>query len=125
MPNKVDIAIELSCARVTVRRVLRTLAGVGQLDRAQKLTRVALHPIRKATLSIPLIGNEIAANGKLYGYHLPSQRSKAALSSVAQKFALLENAQLLDVFALHEADGNPMSWRTDGSIIKSCCIRRM
>ena len=36
-----------------------------------------------------------------------SQRSKAAPSSVAQKFALLDHAQLLHVVALHEADGKP------------------
>ena len=108
IPNEADLAIELGCARVTVNRALRTLAEIGLLDRRRKAgTRVALHPISKATLSIPLIRNEIEASGKLYGYHLLSQRSKAAPSSVAQKFALLDHAQLLHVVALHEADGKP------------------
>ena len=108
IPNEADLAIELGCARVTVNRALRTLAEIGLLDRRRKAgTRVALHPISKATLSIPLIRNEIEASGKLYGYHLLSQRNKAAPSSVAQKFALLDHAQLLHVVALHEADGKP------------------
>ena len=108
IPNEADLAIELGCARVTVNRALRTLAEIGLLDRRRKAgTRVALHPISKATLSIPLIRNEIEASGKSYGYHLLSQRSKAAPSSVAQKFALLDHAQLLHVVALHEADGKP------------------
>ena len=108
IPNEADLAIELGCARVTVNRALRTLAEIGLLDRRRKAgTRVALHPITKATLSIPLIRNEIEASGKLYGYHLLSQRNKAAPSSVAQKFALLDQAQLLHVVALHEADGKP------------------
>ena len=108
IPNEADLAIELGCARVTVNRALRTLAEIGLLDRRRKAgTRVALHPISKATLSIPLIRNEIEASGKLYGYRLLSQRSKAAPSSVAQKFALLDHAQLLHVVALHEADGKP------------------
>ena len=108
IPNEADLAIELGCARVTVNRALRTLAEIGLLDRRRKAgTRVALHPISKATLSIPLIRNEIEASGKLYGYHLLSQSSKAAPSSVAKKFALLDHAQLLHVVALHEADGKP------------------
>ena len=108
IPNEADLAIELGCARVTVNRALRTLAEIGLLDRRRKAgTRVALHPTSKATLSIPLIRNEIEASGKLYGYHLLSQRNKAAPSSVAQKFALLDQAQLLHVVALHEADGKP------------------
>ena len=68
---------------------------------------MALHPISKATLSIPLIRNEIEANGKLYGYQLLSQRRKTVPSMVAQKFALVDQAPLLHVVALHEADGKP------------------
>ena len=108
IPNEADLAIELGCARVTVNRALRTLAEVGLLDRRRKAgTRVALHRISKATLSIPLIRDEIEASGKSYGYHLLSQRSKAAPSSVVQKFALAGQANLLHVVALHEADGKP------------------
>ncbi len=108
IPNEADLAIELGCARVTVNRALRTLAEDGLLDRRRKAgTRVALHRIGKATLSIPLIRDEIEASGKSYGYHLLSQRSKAAPSSVIQKFALASQANLLHVVALHEADGKP------------------
>ena len=108
IPNEADLAIELGCARVTVNRALRTLAEVGLLDRRRKAgTRVALHRISKATLSIPLIRDEIEASGKSYGYHLLSQRSKAAPSSVVQKFALAGQTNLLHVVALHEADGKP------------------
>ena len=108
IPNEADLAIELGCARVTVNRALRTLAEVGLLDRRRKAgTRVALHRISKATLSIPLIRDEIEASGKSYGYHLLSQRTKAAPYSVVQKFALAGQANLLHVVALHEADGKP------------------
>ena len=91
-----------------MNRSLRTLAEIGLLDQRRKAgTRVALHPISKATLSIPLIRNEIEASGKLYGYHLLSRRSKAAPLFGAPKIALLDKAQLLHVVALHEADGKP------------------
>ena len=60
IPNEADLAIELGCARVTMNRALRTLAEIGLLDRRRKAgTRVALHPVSKATLSIPLLRNEI------------------------------------------------------------------
>ena len=79
IPNEADLAIELGCARVTVNRALRTLAEIGLLDRRRKAgTRVALHPVSKATLSIPLIRNEIEASGKSYGYHLLSQKAEPA-----------------------------------------------
>ena len=108
IPNEADLAIELGCARVTVNRALRTLAEIGLLDRRRKAgTRVALHPVRKATLTIPLIRSEIEASGKSYGYHLLSQQTEPAPTPVTQKFALANNAQLLHVVALHEADGDP------------------
>ena len=108
IPNEADLAIELGCARVTVNRALRTLAEIGLLDRRRKAgTRVALHPVRKATLSIPFIRSEIEASGKSYGYHLLRQQNEPAPAPVTQKFALANNAQLLHVVALHEADGNP------------------
>ena len=50
IPNEADLAIELGCARFTVNRALRTLAEVGLIDlRRRGGTRVALHPVRKAT----------------------------------------------------------------------------
>ena len=108
IPKEADLAIEFGCARVTVNRALRTLAEVGLLDRRRKAgTRVALHPVSKATLSIPLIRNEIEASGKSYGYHLLSQKTELPPAVIAQQFALEDGAHLLHVIALHEADDKP------------------
>ncbi len=55
IPNEADLALEFGCARATVNRALRTLAESGVLDRKRKAgTRVALHPVGKATLNIPI-----------------------------------------------------------------------
>ncbi|MEP5090001.1 MAG: winged helix-turn-helix domain-containing protein, partial [Paracoccaceae bacterium] len=55
IPNEADLAIEFGCARATVNRALRALAETGILDRRRKAgTRVALHPVRKVTLEIPI-----------------------------------------------------------------------
>jgi GntR family transcriptional regulator, histidine utilization repressor len=108
IPNEADLAVELGCARVTVNRALRTLAEMGLLDRRRKAgTRVALHPVGKATLSIPLIRSEIEAAGKSYRYHLLGQQIEPALAAVTQQFALEAGAKLLHVTALHEADETP------------------
>ena len=108
IPNEADLAIELGCARVTVNRALRTLAEIGLLDRRRKAgTRVALHPVSKATLPIPLIRNEIEASGKSYGYFLLSQKTESAPALVTRQFDLKTDAPLRHVIALHLADGKP------------------
>ena len=108
IPNEADLAIEFGCSRVTVNRALRTLAELGVLDRRRKAgTRVALHPISKATLPIPLIRNEIEALGKLYGYRLLQQKNEVAPTRVTQRFSLQLNTNLLHVIAIHEADNTP------------------
>jgi len=56
LPTETELAAEFGCARTTVNRALRTLAESGLLDRKRKAgTRVVRHPVRKATLSIPVI----------------------------------------------------------------------
>ena len=71
IPNEEDLSQEFGCARATVNRALRGLAEAGLLDRKRKAgTRVALHPVRKATLNIPVIRNEIEQKGHTYGYSL-------------------------------------------------------
>ena len=71
IPNEAELAIEFNCARATVNRALRALAETGLIDRRRKAgTRVALHPVRKATLAIPVIRYEIEGNGQSYRHTL-------------------------------------------------------
>jgi GntR family histidine utilization transcriptional repressor len=64
IPTEETLAQEFGCARATVNRALRELAGAGVLERRRKAgTRVALLPVRKATLEIPVIRQEIEARG--------------------------------------------------------------
>jgi GntR family histidine utilization transcriptional repressor len=108
IPNEADLAIEFGCARVTVNRALQTLASNGLLDRRRKAgTRVALHPISKATLQIPLIRKEIEASKKVYRYHLKLQQIEAAPDWVNARFGLAKDVLLFHVIALHTADNKP------------------
>ena len=76
IPNEADLATEFGCARATVNRALQNLADSGLLDRRRKAgTRVALHPVRKATLDIPVIRREIEGKGHAYLYSLISSET--------------------------------------------------
>lgn len=74
IPTEAELAKELGCARTTVNRALRQLAETGVLDRRRKAgTKVVINPVRKATLSIPIIRRQIEDQGLSYGYELLSR----------------------------------------------------
>ena len=108
IPNEAELSVEFGCARATVNRALRGLAEAGLLDRRRKAgTRVALHPVRKATLDIPIIRHEVENRGQAYRYSLLSQRLKDAPPDIGAKMQLPAGSRLLHVEGLHLANGNP------------------
>lgn len=108
IPNEVDLADEFGCARATVNRALRAVADSGLLERRRKAgTRVAVHPVRKATLSIPIIRHEVEARNQSYTYALISLDTKKPAANVRAKMGLDKAAKALHVRALHLADGKP------------------
>lgn len=71
IPNEADLAAEFGVARATVNRALQSLADAGWIERRRRAgSRVALHPVRKATFAIPVIRSEVAAAGKAYAHRL-------------------------------------------------------
>lgn len=108
IPNEADLALEFGCARATVNRALRTLAENGVLDRKRKAgTRVALHPIGKATLNIPIIRQEIEEKGQAYGYALIEQSICHPPLQVHLSMGTKADVELLHVKSLHTGDGVP------------------
>ncbi|NSX56147.1 GntR family transcriptional regulator [Parasulfitobacter algicola] len=108
IPNETDLAAEFGCARATVNRALRTLAENGVLDRRRKAgTRVALHPISKAILDIPVIRHEIEQRGQTYGYVLLQQKLAVPQMQIQLAMHLAANTKLLHVKAVHMADNAP------------------
>ena len=108
IPGEVDLAEEFGCARATVNRALRAVADAGLLERRRKAgTRVAVHPVRKATLSIPIIRHQVEARNQAYAYALISARTKRPPAGVRARMALARDARALSVQALHFADGHP------------------
>lgn len=108
IPTEEALALEFGCARATVSRALRELAEAGVLERRRKAgTRVALHPVRKATLDIPVTRLEIEGRGQAYGFHLLEQALQPAPVPVASHLGLAQGAVLLRLRTLHLADGRP------------------
>jgi len=108
IPNEADLATEFGCARTTVNRALRDLADAGFLDRRRKAgTRVAMNPLRKATLEIPVIQAEVEARGARYGHALIERTRGPAPAQVRARMGLPAGARLLHLRALHLSDGAP------------------
>lgn len=108
IPNEADLAREFGCARATVNRALRTLADAGLLDRRRKAgTRVALHPVGKAVLDIPVIRQEIEGCGMAYSYVMLDRITEPAAAAQQARLRIKAETPLLHVTALHLADGRP------------------
>lgn len=108
IPTEQALADEFGCARATVSRALRELAESGVLERRRKAgTRVALHPVRKATLDIAVTRLEVEARGQVYGYHLIEAVLAAAPIKVQSTLGLAQGADWLHLRSLHSADGVP------------------
>ncbi|MCW1952058.1 MAG: GntR family transcriptional regulator [Octadecabacter sp.] len=105
IPNEADLAVEFGCARSTVNRALRSLAGSGLLDRKRKAgTRVAAQPVAKATLDIAVIRHEVEEHGFKYGYQLSVREIAVPPLSVSGAMKIVADARILHVRALHLAD---------------------
>lgn len=110
IPHEAELALELGCARATVNRALRDLAGSGLLERKRKAgTRVPLTPVRKATFEISIIRHDVEARGQTHGYRLLSDTMAPPPPAVKSALSLTTAAPLRHVTALHLANGQPFA----------------
>ncbi|WP_298837943.1 GntR family transcriptional regulator [uncultured Roseobacter sp.] len=108
IPNEADLALEFGCARATVNRALRRIADSGLIDRRRKAgTRVALQPVARATLDIPVIRREIEDRGMTYSYLLLSRTEAVPPHAVSATMQLPAHDAQLHVVALHLGNETP------------------
>ena len=89
IPTEEALAQEFGCARATVSRALRELAQAGVVERRRKAgTRVAVLPVRRATLEIPVIRQEVQARGQAHGFQLLRAERLAPPVPVASRLGL-------------------------------------
>lgn len=110
IPGEEALAVEFGVARATVNRALRDLAESGLLERRRKAgTRVAVLPVRKATLEISIIRQEVEARGEHYSHRVLAQRMEAVPMSVALRMGVAAGMPMLFLETLHLAGGRPFA----------------
>jgi GntR family transcriptional regulator, histidine utilization repressor len=108
IPSEGVLAQEFGCARATVNRALTELAAAGLLERKRKAgTRVAALPVRKATLDIPVIRQEVANRSQAYTFRLMLQAVASPPVAIAARLGLPGPSQMIHLQTLHLADGLP------------------
>lgn len=113
IPTEGELATEFGVARATVNRALRELAVAGVLERRRKAgTRVAALPVRKATLDIPVIRQEVEARGQVHSFRLLVQTEGTPPVPVASRLGLGPTQRMIYLETLHLADGQPFVFET-------------
>ncbi|MEM7733500.1 MAG: GntR family transcriptional regulator [Pseudomonadota bacterium] len=108
IPHEADLAAEFGCARATVNRALRQIAQTGLLDRRRKAgTRVAEHPVAKATLDIAVIRQDVEARGQCYRHQLIARRIERPPGAISAAMRTDVPQRLLHLCAVHMADAQP------------------
>ena len=110
IPGEEALAVEFGVARATVNRALRELAEAGLLERRRKAgTRVALLPVRKATLDISIIRKEVEARGERYSHRVLAERMEGIPLAAAVRMGVPAGMPLLFLETLHLAGGRPFA----------------
>ena len=108
IPDEADLAVEFGAARATVNKALQLLADEGLLDRRRRAgTRVTVNPVRKATIAIPIVREQIEGAGMAYGHRTVAQRRSPLPADIAARIGLPEGTVLIHLRAVHYGDGRP------------------
>ncbi|MGV6805285.1 MAG: GntR family transcriptional regulator [Ruegeria sp.] len=120
LPNEQDLAIEFSCTRTTVNRALRELAEEGFLERRRKAgTRVLSAPQRQARFTIPLVRDEVEAQGGTYRYALVSSKTTIAPEWLAARLALQPDQNAMHVRCMHFSGNTPFQFEDRWIVVTS------
>ncbi len=108
LPNESVLAEEFGCARATVNRAMRDIASAGFIVRRRKGgSHVALTPVRKAVLSIPVTRMEIEKSGATWRHHLLHCRLENLPAGLCEKLKVPSRTKMLHVKSVHFADERP------------------
>lgn len=111
IPDEADLAVEFGVARATVNKALQSLADEGLLDRRRRAgTRVAVDPVRKATLSIPILREQIEGLGMAYSHRVMALRHARPSPGAAQRMGIGSEGQMIHLRAVHYGDSKPFQY---------------
>lgn len=108
LPTDEEIAARFGCARTTVHRAMRALAERGIVERRTRAgTTVARSAATRTVMDIPVTRLEIESFGAAYAYRLIDLKRGPAPPDLAKALGLSSGEAMLNVRALHLADGRP------------------
>ncbi|SMO88605.1 GntR family transcriptional regulator [Paracoccus laeviglucosivorans] len=108
IPDEAELAVTFGVARATVNKALQMLADEGLLDRKRRAgTHVTVNPARRATLTIPIVREQIEQAGMTYSHRVIAQRRSPIPADIAARMELPEGAELIHLRTVHYGDGNP------------------
>lgn len=111
IPHEADLAEEFGCARTTVNRALRDLADSGLVVRKRRAgTRVALNPPQRATLTIPILREEVEALGRSYRHSLLERDLRPLPPMLHGAFQVTLGSDVLFLKTLHFSDERPYAY---------------
>lgn len=108
IPDEADLAIEFAAARATVNKALQVLADEGLLVRRRKAgTHVAVDPVRKATVTISIVREQVEQAGLNYSFRVVAWKRSPAPAAIAERLGLPEGRMLVHMRTLHYGGGRP------------------
>lgn len=108
IPGEAALAQEFGCARTTVNRALRELASLGVIDRKRKAgTRVAMLKTRRVSADIPIIRQQVEAQGCQYNALVLQKKMRIPAKHIRVTMGLGETSPALHLRTLHQADQKP------------------
>jgi len=108
IPDEAELAVEFGVARATVNKALQLLAKEGLLDRKRRAgTHVTVNPTRKATLTIPIVREQIEQAGMEYSHRVVAQKKSPIPAAIAERMELPEGQMLIHLRTVHYGDGKP------------------
>lgn len=111
IPHEADLAEEFGCARTTVNRALRDLADSGLVVRKRKAgTRVAVNPPQRATLTIPIIREEVESLGGAYRHSVLERDLRPLPPMLHGAFQVTLSDDVLFLKTLHFSNERPYAF---------------
>ena len=112
IPFEHELMEQYGCSRMTVNKVLTTLAESGMIERRRRAgSFVARQPphLEHVALEIPDIAVSVIQRGHAYGFQLLEHAHRKARAGQAEELALVGTGKLLAMRCLHMADGKPLA----------------
>jgi len=111
VPFEHELMAEYGCSRMTVNKVLSTLAANGLITRRRRAGSVVAEPsTERAVLEIQDFALEAASVGKTYRYKILHRDIEPLDAAAAQRTGLAAGTSMLSITTLHLIDDVPSAY---------------